>query len=72
MISPLPRAKRARNPRQTEGDESASAKPAVHDDDEPQVAPAQEAPAEESQKPGPEEPEPGSFANAPFAQLEIK
>jgi translation initiation factor IF-3 len=79
MISPLPRNKRAKNPRQVEG--GADGEPA-----EPATAPAPvartqpvvierpERPVERAPRPAPqEEPKPaGGFANNPFAQLEIK
>jgi len=62
MISPLPRNKRAKNPRQVEGNGEATA-----------VAAATPISAPEAHKhaPQPEAPKSDSFANNPFAQLEI-
>jgi translation initiation factor IF-3 len=61
MLSPLPRAKRAKNPRQP--DASAPATPA---NDEPL-----EPPAQASAEPAPGE-NGSQFANSPFADLELK
>lgn len=71
MISPLPRAKRARNPRQTEGAEAAPAKPFVRNDNHPPEQ-TQKVPLERPEKPYSEESKEGAFVNTPFAQLEIK
>ncbi len=63
MISPLPRNKRAKNPRQPEGGAASGKAPGV---------PGGQAPAPASE---PAEPQQGSgerFANNPFAQLEAK
>jgi translation initiation factor IF-3 len=65
MISPLPRNKRARNPRQTEEGGHAPA-PQPHAENNHQTTPVQiERPAKSSGK------ESGNFANSPFAQLEV-
>ena len=68
MISPLPRNKRAKNPRQDGGDDA----PPPPDDGNPGAKPKPPAPAPVkvavSEKP---EPEQGGF-NSPFASLEIK
>jgi translation initiation factor IF-3 len=73
MLSPLPRNKRAKNPRQPEGEEApafASAAPP------PQVRPqpeSQDTPVQIQRSPGAqsEESKP-SFSNNPFEQLQIK
>lgn len=62
MISPLPRNKRAKHPQQGEGSSSAPAKIESNHQPVPVVRPARNAEAK---------PE-GSFANNPFAQLEVK
>ncbi len=68
MISPLPRNKRAKNPRQGEG----SAEPPAEVNHHPAVAPAPSpAPPAHKHVPQPEAPKSGGFVNNPFAQLEI-
>jgi translation initiation factor IF-3 len=63
MISPLPRNKRARNPNQPEADGHAAA---PHSENNHQGTPVHvERPAKSSSK------DSGSFANNPFAQLEV-
>jgi translation initiation factor IF-3 len=73
MISPLPRAKRARNPRQAEGGEAMAEKPPVRNDNPPPATPTRVVPVEKPHNPYVEEPKSdGGFINNPFAQLEIK
>ena len=71
MISPLPRAKRAKNPRH---EDAELHEPDVADDDEAEVAPekphAQSASAK-AKVPVNEQPQSGGLNN-PFAGLEIK
>jgi translation initiation factor IF-3 len=65
MISPLPRNKRARNPKEPEASGHAPA-PQPHSENNHQSTPVQvERPAKSSDK------DSGSFANNPFAQLEV-
>jgi translation initiation factor IF-3 len=60
MISPLPRNKRGKNPRPTEGAE-------------PSIAPPPPAPDQPPARPTPPaEPRSSGFANNPFAEIEIK
>jgi translation initiation factor IF-3 len=67
MITPLPRNKRARHPQQLEGGAPAPAPTA------PAVNNHQPAPVKVERSPQPEESKQvGSFANNPFAQLEVK
>lgn len=66
MISPLPRNKRAKNPRQTEGGSEIAA-PAGSDNHRPVEIERNARP--ESVQP---EQKPENFSNNPFAQLEIK
>jgi len=72
MISPLPRNKRAKNPRQVEGGEVAegdhAAEPAHGESNHQPNA----VPIERKAKPGQPEQKTGNFANNPFAQIEIK
>jgi translation initiation factor IF-3 len=69
MISPLPRNKRAKNPRQNEGGESPSVPAPVRNNEEHhEVTPVH---VQRPPKPQPTAPKPG-FANTPFAQLEVK
>lgn len=84
MISPLPRNKRAKNPRLPEGgsiDVSAYDEPDVEESAEDEVD--EQAPIEiqrsakpqakgQASKPLGAEPKPGGFSNNPFAQIEIK
>jgi translation initiation factor IF-3 len=83
MISPLPRNKRAKNPRQIEGTPGElDAETEAETQTEVELpAPAQNAPVPSSQqpvhivrppKPRSAEPKTGGFANNPFAELEIK
>ncbi len=67
MISPLPRNKRGKNPRQAEGGE-APPPSEPRDNSHPAVPVRSERPA----RPQPEEPRSGGFVNNPFAQLEVK
>jgi translation initiation factor IF-3 len=69
MISPLPRNKRAKNPRAAEGGQLPSAGAA-----EPRLQKSQPAPVQIQRESKPEEDDSksGGFANNPFAQLEIK
>jgi translation initiation factor IF-3 len=67
MITPLPRNKRAKGPRQTEGGEAPPPLPARVESHR-QSSPVQ---VERAAQPAPEEPESGGFSNNPFAQLEI-
>jgi translation initiation factor IF-3 len=67
MITPLPRNKRAKAPRQTEGGEAAPLPP-------PRVENIERSTLmqiERSPRPQPVEPEPSGFANNPFAELEL-
>jgi translation initiation factor IF-3 len=65
MISPLPRNKRAKNPKQPEAGGLAP-QPQPHSENNHQSTPVQiERPAKSSIK------DSGSFANNPFAQLEV-
>jgi len=67
MITPLPRNKRGKGPRQTEGEEALAVSPA-------RVESAyQGSPVEVGieRKPPSEESRPGGFSNNPFAQLEL-
>jgi translation initiation factor IF-3 len=68
MITPLPRNKRAKNPRQAEDGEAPAEPPARLE--RPQlVTPAR---IDREEDPPAEEPKSGVFSNNPFAQLEIK
>jgi translation initiation factor IF-3 len=67
MITPLPRNKRAKTLRQTEGGEAAPLPP-------PRVESANRSlplPIERPPRPQPEELKPSGFANNPFAELEV-
>ena len=67
MITPLPRNKRAKAPRQTEAEKRAPLPP-------PRVEISSEHPRADRappSEPQPAEPKPGGFANNPFAELEI-
>jgi len=67
MISPLPRNKRAKNPRQVEGEAPAEpVEQAEHNNH-----PNDRVPLERAPKPQMESPAPDGFANNPFAQLEV-
>ncbi len=74
MISPLPRNKRPRNPRQVEGPETQPA--AAPAQPEPDHRPQPAIPVQVIRPPPPQPqtpaPKPGGFANNPFAELEIK
>ena len=66
MISPLPRNKRARNPKQPQAEDHTPAPQPRPDNNNHQNTPVQiEQPAKSSGK------DSGSFANNPFAQLEV-
>ncbi len=67
MISPLPRNKRGKNPRQFEGGEM----PAPSQDREENY-PATPVQIQRPPRPQPAEPKPDGFANNPFAQLEVR
>jgi hypothetical protein len=66
MISPLPRNKRAKHPRQTEGQAAAPAPHPVHADNNNHRETVQR-----SNKAQPEQKPDGNFGNNPFAQLEL-
>jgi translation initiation factor IF-3 len=68
MITPLPRNKRAKAPRQTEGGAAAPLSPPPRVENTTRSIPA---PIERPPRPQPEEHEPSGFANDPFAQLEV-
>jgi translation initiation factor IF-3 len=76
MISPLPRNKRAKNPRQVEGAELAEGAEVPPESAAPQSE--QPTTVQIERKPKRNEPEPssdqksGSFTNNPFAQIETK
>jgi translation initiation factor IF-3 len=70
MISPLPRNKRAKNPRQSDEPSSEDSGPPL-----PKPAPPRPIPAKFSNPantPAATEPKPGGFTNNPFSQLNIK
>ena len=67
MITPLPRNKRAKAPRQTEGGEAAPLPPPRVEN----VNRSAPVPIERPPRPQPVEPEPSGFANSPFAELEL-
>jgi hypothetical protein len=60
MVTPLPRTKRAKNPRLVEDGHALPAAP----------APANNSPASPPRRPS--EQKPGGFVNRPFAKLEVK
>jgi translation initiation factor IF-3 len=66
MISPLPRNKRARNPRQPEGGQTVNAQPRLEHNHH-----ATPAANERPRTPEPAEAKPGGFSNNPIAQIEI-
>jgi translation initiation factor IF-3 len=68
MISPLPRNKRAKNPKETEGAEAMPGS-AARSDDNHSATPVQ---IERPHKTAVPERKSGGFANAPFAELEAK
>ena len=68
MISPLPRNKRAKHPRETGDGEASTPAPVRNNNHQPGV-PVEVERAGKSQS---EEPKTGGFANNPFAQLEVK
>lgn len=70
MISPLPRNKRARNPREAEAGQAPAAAAPAQDNHRPAPAPA--AQPQRRPQPEPAEPKAEGFANNPFAQLEAK
>ena len=67
MITPLPRNKRAKAPRQTEGGAAAPLSP-PRVESVNRTIPAQ---IERSSRPQPEEPKSDGFVNNPFAELEV-
>jgi translation initiation factor IF-3 len=73
MISPLPRNKRAKNPRQVEGPppEDAEEEEAENQPRKPQPAPQSAGQAVKVNRGG-EEDQAGTFSNNPFAQLETR
>ena len=72
MISPLPRNKRARNPRQSEGAPTSDGAPAASRNDEPRPLTPVPIQPQKPLRPQPQEPKSGGFVNNPFAQLEVK
>jgi translation initiation factor IF-3 len=68
MISPLPRNKRAKNPRQVEGGQASAPAPSPASNNHPAVSlsalPNSKAPAAEPKSDG--------FANNPFARINLK
>lgn len=68
MISPLPRNKRAKSPRPTEGGAEVRASSPVRVES---PRPASPVPIQRVEKPAPEAPRSGGFTNNPFAQLEL-
>jgi len=68
MVSPLPRNKRAKNPSENEVAASPGAEPDVNNNHRPQPVEIKRAPLPQPAL----EPQPGSFVNNPFAQLEAK
>jgi translation initiation factor IF-3 len=74
MISPLPRNKRPRNPRQVEDAEPqpAAALAEPEPDDRPQPAVPVEVIRPPQPRPQAPVPQPGGFVNNPFAQLEVR
>src|SRR5207253_2335955 len=68
MISPLPRNKRAKNPRQIEGEEGVAEEPAEDaENHQPKTVPAEK----KAKPPQAEHPKDG-FVNNPLAQIETK
>ncbi len=67
MITPLPRNKRAKSPRPTDGAATPANSPPRAENQPPRIP----APIERSPQREPEEPKPSGFANNPFAELEI-
>ena len=68
MITPLPRNKRAKAPRQEEGENVSAPPPPPLVGNKPQAVPA---PIQRAPQPQPEEPSSEGFINNPFAQLEV-
>lgn len=66
MITPLPRNKRAKDPRQTDGAPAPQA-PQRHQNNHN----GSPEPIERPRTPEPAEPKPGAFNNTPFAQIEV-
>jgi translation initiation factor IF-3 len=73
MISPLPRNKRARNPRQFEGGNGAASNPPRHENNSHSQFESVEKPEKLKVSPSaePNESKAGNFSNNPFAQMEI-
>jgi translation initiation factor IF-3 len=74
MISPLPRNKRAKNPRQTEehgGEEGGDEGEDSHEEENHQHEESKPVQIEGKSKPGKPEQKSGNFGNNPFAQIEI-
>jgi translation initiation factor IF-3 len=77
MISPLPRNKRAKNPRQVEGAPALNGGEGEEDEEEDEAAAKPQAPKTSAAGPavrvdrGEEEPA-GGFSNNPFAQIETR
>ena len=73
MISPLPRNKRAKNPRQVEGAEESEDQDDAGDESEPQAHQPKTVPIERNSKKDAGTPEkPGDFTNNPFEQIQTK
>ncbi len=66
MVSPLPRNKRAKHPRQAELGQAPSLPPRVENNHDGSPVPIERPP-----KPEPAQPESGGFVNNPFAQIEV-
>lgn len=66
MVSPLPRNKRAKQPRQAEPGQGPSLPPPVENNHD-----GSPVPIERTHKPEPAQPESGGFVNNPFVQLEV-
>jgi translation initiation factor IF-3 len=75
MVTPLPRNKRAKNPRQVEGGEHVESQPAQpraeHNQNHNHYHNGAPEQAQRSNKPEPEPATPDNFVNNPFAQIEI-
>ena len=71
MISPLPRNKRAKNPHQVPGAETAAPAPAAQNSKHPESSSREQPQEQKPKSPAPGQ-KPGGFTNNPFAQLEAK
>jgi translation initiation factor IF-3 len=72
MLSPLPRNKRAKNPRQPERDAELAANPIAESGEETSLEPDAETDAETSEPAANSEPPPKEFGNNAFANLQLK